>query len=102
MPFVSFLRADRAAWSPLILLKVVSSVLQVLQKPVQELLEAGPLHHADGFCVTLQLLLCYGTLWMSAVATLRSASSEAFQRLEQAGDLNLGGDAPAGTEGIVI
>lgn len=46
MPFVSFLRAGRAAWGPRTLLKVGSLVLQLLQKPVQELLEAGPLHHA--------------------------------------------------------
>lgn len=43
----SFLISEgwQGCWGPLTLLKVVSLVLQPLQKPVQELLEAGPLHH---------------------------------------------------------
>ena len=36
------------------------------------------------------------------MAPPRSACSEAFQRLEQTEDLNLGGVVPAGTEGVVL
>lgn len=39
---------------------------------------------------------------MSALAPPRSACSEAFQRLEQTEDLNLGGAVAAGTEGVVL